>query len=264
MRYDERRLGARPVAAVRSRTPLGGYRVSGYDWWWNPVRRGGGVVLLWSLFLMALLAIQYLRGVQISVDTTTYADGSFLLSPLSPLLLDIARWTAGSHWQAIVHGGQFLLGAAAVYVLSAYLGSRFQLPVWVFCAASYLLLRPYINGEGRIGNVILAAGIAYPLVLFATRWMLHAITTKERRFFFIVLGFVRALVLTREQFVFLYPVTAVTLRYLRLRLRYYRLALPLAVAFGARAARAVFCFRRLSGYRLSPGCRIASLGWDTP
>ncbi len=152
------------------------------------------------VFGLALLR----RGIELAKDSSGYLEGAVFRAPLYPLILEALELVFGRHALTATLVGQITFGLVAVAALVLYLRRAIELPDWLAWLAAALLLVPYA-GPLAVANRVLSEALAYPLFLLAVRSLLGAILEDRWGRFAAATGWAAALVLTRQQFLFLWP-----------------------------------------------------------
>lgn len=167
---------------------------------------------LFSITVLSLTFALFLQGPILHPDSASYLYPNPLRPPMYPLLLQINQALFGTnHYHALIFF-QLTIGIWAACAFAQTLKKLFALPIWVIAIITIALLIPY--GWQKFGNIVLTEALCYPLFLCATRSLLQGLIGKKTRSFFFFLGWTSLLILTRRQFLFLYPVFGVVLVYL--------------------------------------------------
>jgi hypothetical protein len=163
------------------------------------VLRVGSLVV----FLFLWLAV----GVRFDGDSGSYIDGTLLRSPLYPLIIDIFSFIDSSLNVLILF--QLLLGLAAIHVFLRTMRQIFDFSFITSTVVLVFISLPYYFITVRlrffIGNLIMTEAICYPLFLLAAAAIFHALIQKKLRFYLYFILITTFLILTRRQFLFLYP-----------------------------------------------------------
>ncbi len=161
-------------------------------------------------------------------DSVGYLEGAIFRAPLYPFLLSLATAAGTARGLTLV----FLLQLLAVLYASAslvlFLRRELALPNWLAALASLFLLAPILGL--RIANAIVTEALGYAFFLLALRHLLDAVLNSSQRAFILHLAMTGLAVLTRPQFLFVYPVSALALVYVSARARSRRATLVLAGA----------------------------------
>ena len=168
------------------------------------------VILVLYSFAFLLL---FNRGLIFCADTVGYLHYYSSQPPLYPLLIIICKLIAGSGYETALLAIQISLGLIAITVFSFFLYKQFSLNKWIVLLFSIILFEPYLFGL-QTGNNEATESLAYPLFLFTMKYLLEGIKEKSLRKFALSFVFASLLILTRTQFVFLYPLYAISLLYL--------------------------------------------------
>jgi len=167
----------------------------------NFLKRNFLTVLVLSIFTLLML-----HGPQHYTDSETYLNATLIRSPLYPFLIDIFRFFCGSSFEYWLVAFQLTIGGWAIYLFCSIISRQLFLSPLGFIVTLALAASPYFGLSIQTGNAILGEGIAYPLFLFAIYFLIRGLTEKSFRFIgsFVLFSFL--LVLTRKQFLFLYPI----------------------------------------------------------
>lgn len=163
-------------------------------------------------FCFMVFTILYMRGIGLCPDSNSYLSHHIIRPPLYPLFIDFVQLVSRTHYLTVLLLSQLTIGFLAAYIFCSFIKRSFKLPLWVTFVLSLFCLYPYIYQNA--GNLILSEGLAYPLFLIAMRFCLEGILYRNSRSIVLAIVFSIPLVLTRGQFLFLYPVLAATLLYL--------------------------------------------------
>ena len=194
----------------------------------------------------AILAVTFFavatRGHLIAGDSFTYIDAAVFRTPLYPLFLDLVELAAPDHSLAVAAILQLAFGLLAADALVRLL--RRLTPMSDLTAIVFLLLflYPYL-GRLEVGTAIHSEGLAYPLYLLSTRFLLAALAHRSGRSFAFYLALCVAAVLTRPQFLFMLALTVPVLVYWLHRERSYRATFGLALLVVAAALLALLLDR---------------------
>jgi len=165
------------------------------------------------------------RGPWVQPDTSGYISGDVTRSFLYYAVLYIydvimpSAWMERTEFSKLTHpyiflvAGQLLLGAFSAVHLAKRLKSIFEVGnVWKLLV-TIILLSPYLLPT-KIGNAVLTEGICYPLFLLTASYLLKGLVKEDSKALLKFLLFTALLVLTRGQFLFLYPLFVVVLFYI--------------------------------------------------
>lgn len=174
-----------------------------------------GFSMSWSgayftLFLGLVISI-LLKGPVIGDDSSTYINHWPTRSPVYPFLLDIFD----GHYYLLV-SFQVLFGITSILFFCEKLRSIFLLAPQVSIVVFSLLLLPYLPvGFLDIANFVGTESISYSLFLLSTGYFISGLQTLDKRSIFLSCVILFFLMLTRKQFVFLYPVYVLMLLLIR-------------------------------------------------
>jgi hypothetical protein len=154
--------------------------------------------------LMGILAVLLWFGPLIAPDTGGYVVPSQARPPLYPYFLHVFRLVFGAenYWPVFV--GQLFIGLYACQHLTQTLEKVFSLNNLSKGVVFFCLFSPYFL-PCRFGNYILSEALAYPLFLWSFSYFCESLRSSALKPFLYFLGGVVLLVLTRRQFIFLYP-----------------------------------------------------------
>ena len=157
--------------------------------------------------LAVFLFLWYAVGVKLDLDSGSYIDGSILRSPLYPLIIQLFSFIDSSLNVLILF--QLLLGLFAVHTFLHTLRKIFNfgfitsVVVLIFISLPYYFIT--VKQRFFIGNLILTGSICYPLFLLASASIFNAVIQQKLRFYLHFILLTALLILTRRQFLFLYP-----------------------------------------------------------
>ena len=157
-----------------------------------------------ALLYLPLVAYLVSQGPVRAIDSIEYWEMRPSRAPLYSLFLQPFLRLGPLHLSWALLATQLAMGAASIAVLCGYLHRRFQLPFWCTWLLSILLAAPYV-GDG-FGNQILSEALAYPLFLVLVRFLVQAALDHSIVDLAVASVLTIPLVLTRGQFLFLYPV----------------------------------------------------------
>jgi len=178
----------------------------------NPKYKIFAVVTILAAFILLLL-----HGPQHYTDSEGYLDGVFIRAPLYPFVIDVFRFFFGEYFEYWLVAFQLILGGWAVHSFCSVVSRQLSLPPWGFAVTLLLAATPYFGISGQTGNAILSEGLAYPLFLFAMRFLINGIVEVSFRSIGIFVLFSVLLVLTRKQFLFLFPIALFAILYFLFR-----------------------------------------------
>lgn len=167
--------------------------------------------LSWGV-LACLLLFLWQHGPSIQPDTASYLASSPIRSALYPMLLRLNTWLFGQgHFKFLVFV-QIAYGIFGTVFLAQKIRKLFDLELWAAIPLIICLLNPYY-GPGRFGNAILTEALCYPTFLLAFAYLLEGLIRKSSRCLLYFLALTAVLILTRRQFLFVYPVFGIVLVY---------------------------------------------------
>jgi len=163
---------------------------------------------------LALFSVLLFQGPIIQPDTGSYESFHVLRSPLYPLLLKLYGGFFSHSYFPLVFL-QLIAGfyAAAYFVknIRKIINFKQEFAGILF----FILLVPYY-GPSKIGNAILTEAICYPLFLLTVSFLLNGVIKKDLKSILYTFAMATLLVLTRKQFLFLFPGFAIFLCYFAL------------------------------------------------
>lgn len=162
-------------------------------------------------FILLFIAL-WLQGPWLQTDSQSYLTKSPIRSALYPLLLQLNTWLFPGQWGGLVFV-QLALGFYSAYFTASKLKKLFALNHWLSSLLMILFLIPYY-GPLKFGNSILSEALCYPIFLFAFSYLLEGLFQRKTKSLLYFLGLTSLLILTRRQFLFLYPVFTCVLIYL--------------------------------------------------
>ena len=152
----------------------------------------------------------FLVGPLIAPDTASYIEGDFTRPPLYPLLISSISHFNESENLWIIMGFQMLFGGYSAWSLCQWMANEYKTKPAINSILYFILISPYLTWDLWIGNYILSESLAYPLYLLVNRYIFEGIATKNIKPFLISLVITVFLVLTRKQFLFIYPAFLIT------------------------------------------------------
>ncbi|MEY3183279.1 MAG: hypothetical protein RLZ35_1264 [Pseudomonadota bacterium] len=175
------------------------------------VFRSDGKVLFYGL-LFALFLVLYKQGPSLQPDSEGYLAYSAIRSMGYPLFLKAYQAVFGQFFDPLI-----VLQLSMGFVASLWLSQR--ICDWfsvtsrtIFALLTVVFLMPYI-GYTHIGNAILSEALCYPLFLAWVGTFGESIFHHKSRSVAWSFLWMTLLVLTRRQFLFLYPVVGILLVY---------------------------------------------------
>jgi len=206
------------------------------------------------LVYLPLAAVLLWRGSLVSWDTLSYVNQGAQRPPVYPLFLSAIQAVLGARGLEFVHVLQIAFGAAAAAFFLATLRRLLDLSHLVLFAASLVLASCYVRFP-PLANYVLTGGVAFPLFLVMAAFAFRAALRQRLADHVAVFALANLLVLTRHQFLFLYPFCAILLGYRWWSTRSFR---AFAVAAGA------FVALTLAGHGLERAYHYALTGHARP
>jgi len=157
--------------------------------------------------LLFFLSLWFWKGAVLLRDSGGFIDGRIIRSPLYPLIINIFSFLDDSLKLLVLF--QLLLGLFAVHHLLITLKKIFNFGYITSVILFLFLTLPYyfitLNQKLLIGNSVMSGAVCYPLFLLAIWAVFRAIIHKQMRYYIYFILISTLLVLTRRQFLFLYP-----------------------------------------------------------
>lgn len=157
--------------------------------------------------LLFFLLLWFWKGVELLNDSGGYIDGAIIRSPLYPLIIRLFSLIDSS--LNLLALFQLLFGLFAIHTLLNtlrkffYFGYITSVIVFIFISLPYYFVTP--NQKFLIGNSIMSGAICYPLFLMAASALCRTLTDNKLRFYIYFIIISALLVITRRQFLFMYP-----------------------------------------------------------
>lgn len=169
----------------------------------------------YGLTLCVVFAALIKKGVWMQADSGSYIDNHVLRSVLYPLVLDVyhllVQPQSDSDYLGLV-AVQIIAGIAASHYFSRYWVQLMQLPKGFLFLFTAILMAPYFLPT-KIGNAVLTEALCYPLFLVGLRLLIKGMVERQYNALLLSLVCVVLLVITRGQFLFLYPLFAAVCMY---------------------------------------------------
>lgn len=169
--------------------------------------------ILYGFLLVGVFAYLASLGPMTAPDTASYTGLATYRSPLYPLILRINTFFFGAENYGVLYLLQILFGLSGVHFLIKTLKGLFQFEGWVTLPLLLVFGIP-LYGMVYFGNRILTEAICYPLFLMAFGTLLTGLLRQKTTSLLWFLLWTACLVLTRRQFLFLYPVFFAALGYI--------------------------------------------------
>ncbi len=185
----------------------------------GPTARKAGLIAL-AIISLGIFGGLLADGPRFGGDSDHYIEALDFRSPGYVWLLQAYNATLGtlenklepSNYGLLV-ALQLLFGLAGAWVFSRSLEAIFAIPPWLSVILFLTVLTPYFFGDYRYGNTVHTEGLCYPLYLIGFSLLLHGVADKSLRPLFWFLAALLLLVLTRKQFLFVYPAFALVVAY---------------------------------------------------
>jgi hypothetical protein len=174
-------------------------------------KRSYGSLIL-ALPFVLLFIVLWWQGPWLQPDTQSYLTKSPVRSALYPLFLQLNTWLSSNQWGGLLFA-QLALGFYSAFFTASKLKKLFALNPWLILLLFVLFLIPYY-GPLKFGNSILTEAVCYPIFLFASTFLLEGLFQRKTKPLLYFLAFTSLLILTRRQFLFLYPAFTCVLIYL--------------------------------------------------
>jgi len=146
-------------------------------------------------------------------DTAEYINGGLVLPTLYPIVIDVFRIVFKGYYGYGMMAFQLVFGGWAVYFISRFIARLYSLPPCALLILVALIASPYFGITIQTGNALLTEGLAYPLFLFATVYLLDGVTSLSFRSIIVFILLSALLVLTRKQFAFMFPIGLIAIIY---------------------------------------------------
>lgn len=172
-----------------------------------------GALFLGLLFV--LFCFLCYKGPILEPDSGGYIQNATIRSPLYPILLSAYTKIFGADNYGCLAILQILFGFWASFYTASTLTRlpQISVPKSISYLVTLVLLFPYW-GPCSFGNIILTEALCYPLFLLMFSLLLQALLYKNTRFFIYSMIITGLLVLTRGQFLFIYPAIGILLGYI--------------------------------------------------
>jgi len=151
------------------------------------------------------------QGPIITPDTGSYLVYHAIRSPLYPLFLKLNSIFEPYTYNIIVVI-QIFFGFYSSWHLSKVIQKFFNLESWFTFIVFFIFLFPYF-GQCKIGNTLLTEALCYPLFLLFVSFLLKGLLEKNTKYLITSFIITMFLILTRRQFLFIYPVISLILVY---------------------------------------------------
>jgi len=156
-----------------------------------------------SVFTLGVVLYALFCGVVLDVDSESYISNGIFRSPIYPLLISASTKLFGSAvYKPVIVCQIFLVMLGAIY-LSNVLRKAYTLSERTQTVIVAILVLPYLM---KWGNFLLTQGVAYGLLLLVVAHFLQWGFRQSWMNWLWGLFFLAICVLTRRQFVFMYPV----------------------------------------------------------
>jgi hypothetical protein len=175
--------------------------------WLASLRALDAGALLFTLAAAAVWLLATLRSPLLVPDTNSYVLNHVTRTPVYPLLLDAMEAIADSGMFAVVAVVQVGFGLLCVLRFSAALRNGYGIGGAAATIASLALMVPL----ARFGSVMMPECVAYGLFLWTAALLLEGIARPAPLRMIAASSLATVLVLTRPQYLFLYPVLLLVL-----------------------------------------------------
>lgn len=166
-------------------------------------------ILLYTLYVVVFVWVISNDIITVK-DSPGYLDMHINRSAVYPLFLWILKNSTGTLFAFATVFLQMSLGIIAVETLRKSIQTTLKSHWFFTIVLSAILLIPYVYNQ-RVANHFLSEAIAYPLYLLVISRGILGMATKQRKYFYQLLPLYLVLLLTRSQFLFLFPVLLVTI-----------------------------------------------------
>lgn len=176
--------------------------------------------VIFGFILFGLFCALCFKDVALKQDSAGYINNISIRAPLYPIILSAYTKLFGPNNFQILAYLQILAGFLTAFFTASKiinvinLESNFvKLPKILFYLIVFLLLFPYY-GPSEFGNVILTEALCYPLFLLTFSYLLEGLQNKSTKALLLSIVLSGLLILTRGQFLFLYPAIGIILSYI--------------------------------------------------
>lgn len=168
------------------------------------VRKKPNIILLKVLISLIVLSFILIKGGLIHTDTKSYLEFGMQRPLIYPIFLYFFDTIWSSHLPIIMACGLF--GLISAHLLSKKINSVFLTPKLAEVVFFLILLLPYVFNEYLVANFLIAESISYPLFLMFVYYLIRVLESNYQKSTIIKLFiFSNLLILTRGQFVIIYP-----------------------------------------------------------
>jgi hypothetical protein len=185
----------------------------------------------YALYIPFIAYLIYV-GPLITWDSDSFIHPGSQRPPVYSVFLWLLRSIAGSSYLEIVHVPQILLGAAAAFFFCRTARNVFELSHLVTFVVSGVFAICYLRYP-PVGNYVLSEALALPLFIVFAAFVIRAVAYRRLGDYLAVFAVANLLVLTRHQFLFLYPFCLFLLAYQLWTVRKIRQSLLLLCALVA-------------------------------
>lgn len=168
-------------------------------------------VSLLSCLIFCIVLI--INGMHYSPGSDSYVNASVIRSPVYPLFIDFFQLLFKSNFEFPLLIIQLSLGLYGIFYFVKTINLIFTINKWALFVLSIIIATPYLF-PSKIGNNILSEGLAYPLFLFFISNLFRGFFFESRNKLYFSAIVLFLLVLTREQFLFVLPLSILLLIYL--------------------------------------------------
>jgi hypothetical protein len=168
-------------------------------------------VCLLSYLIICIVLIIY--GIHYSPGSYSYVNALIIRSPVYPLFIDFFQLIFKSNFEFPLFVIQLSLGLYGIFYFVKTIYLIFPIKRWTLFVLSLIIVTPYLF-PSKIGNNILSEGLAYPLFLFFISNLFRGFFFESRNKLYVSAVILFLLVLTREQFLFVLPLSILLLIYL--------------------------------------------------
>ena len=168
----------------------------------------------WSvgLILIILCSVLLYIGPLEAPDTMGYLNFSDIRQPLACYFFNFFKIIFGYQYYWAIFITQLILGIVACGYASHVFNHIFQIERIASIFTFFILLAPYFLPT-RFANFILSEGLSYPLFIMALSMLAQSLAKQSFKYYLGFLGVIVLLVLTRRQFIFLYPFLVLFITY---------------------------------------------------
>ncbi|MDG5492656.1 hypothetical protein [Psychroserpens sp. SPM9] len=183
-----------------------------------------------ALLFLIVLGLVLSKPILLLPDSDGYLDMYIIRSPVYPLFLYLIKFIFGSAETIATAIIQCILGFYSIHYLVKRLRRHLKLSNIWYALITGLLLLPYIY-KHHLANTIMSEALAYPLYLMVVARYIDAIYYQRFQKFYGTGLLVIALLLTRNQFLFMIPMGILIALYIAYKTKAYKNLAIIGIAF---------------------------------